>query len=117
MNNTVTNSVGTLSQFPNNQPRKFTIDGEDVLVVNVDGEVFAVNDTCTHGAVSLSEGEIDQCAIECWLHGSSFDLRTGAPKSLPATAAIETYAVTMSQDSDPEIFVSLSSQGVSNVSS
>ena len=39
------------------------------------GHVHAVNDTCTHANVSLSEGELDGCTLECWLHGSRFNMR------------------------------------------
>ena len=47
--------------------------------------MFAINDICSHANVSLSEGEVEDCTIECWLHGSRFDLRTGKPTGLPAT--------------------------------
>ena len=43
----------------------------------------ALNDICTHADVSLSEGEVDGCTLECWLHGSRFDLRTGKPVRPP----------------------------------
>ncbi len=100
--------IGFVSDFEDNKPRKFVLDGEDVLVVKVQDEFFAINDICTHGEVSLSEGEISGCAVECWLHGSSFDLRTGAPSGPPATTAVATYGVTLSGDDDnPSIFVSL----------
>ena len=57
------------------------------------GHVHAVNDTCTHANVSLSEGELDGCTLECWLHGSRFDLRTGKPTGLPATEPVATFPV------------------------
>ena len=41
--------------------------------------------TCSHAEVALSEGDVTDCQIECWLHGSMFDLRTGKPTNLPAT--------------------------------
>ncbi|GAB94480.1 3-phenylpropionate/trans-cinnamate dioxygenase ferredoxin subunit [Kineosphaera limosa] len=70
------------------------IGGEKVAMVRTaDGTVHAVQDTCTHGAVSLSEGEVEGCAIECWLHGSRFDLRTGKPLTPPATVPIRVYSV------------------------
>ena len=50
-----------------------------VFVRTADGDVHAVDDTCSHANVSLSEGELDGCTLECWLHGSRFDLRTGTP--------------------------------------
>jgi 3-phenylpropionate/trans-cinnamate dioxygenase ferredoxin subunit len=68
---------------------------EVALVHTEDGDFHAVSDICTHGAVSLSEGEIEGCTVECWLHGSRFDLRTGTPLSLPAVQPIAVYPVTI----------------------
>jgi len=97
------------SSLQDRKPFKVTIDGEDVLLAKVDDAVFAVSDICTHSEVSLSEGDIEGCAIECWLHGSSFDLRTGAASGPPATSDLQTYKVVIEEDqSDPMIFVSLS---------
>jgi 3-phenylpropionate/trans-cinnamate dioxygenase ferredoxin component len=62
------------------------------------GDLHAISDICSHQDVSLSEGEVDDCAIECWLHGSRFDLRTGAPSSLPATRPIPVYRLTVEGD-------------------
>ena len=70
------------------------IDGQAVAVVRAeDGSIHAVDDVCSHANVSLSEGEVEDRAIECWLHGSRFDLRTGAPTGLPATAPIAVFPV------------------------
>ncbi len=81
------------------------IGGEKVAMVRTqDGTVHAVQDTCTHGAVSLSEGEVDGCTLECWLHGSRFDLRTGKPLSPPATVPIRVYSVKIEGD---DVYVSL----------
>ena len=71
------------------------VDGVPVALVHTEGEVFAVNDVCSHADVSLSEGEVDGCTLECWLHGSRFDLRTGAPTGLPATVPVAVYPVTI----------------------
>jgi 3-phenylpropionate/trans-cinnamate dioxygenase ferredoxin subunit len=59
------------------------------------GEVFAITDDCSHADVALSEGEVDGCTLECWLHGSRFDLRTGEPTGLPATAPVAVHYVTV----------------------
>ncbi len=48
------------------------------------GDIHAIADTCSHADISLSEGEVEGCAIECWGHGSQFDLRSGQPLQLPA---------------------------------
>jgi 3-phenylpropionate/trans-cinnamate dioxygenase ferredoxin subunit len=65
------------------------------LVRDEDGDFHAISDICSHGQVSLSDGEVEGCAIECWLHGSTFDLRTGRPLSLPATQPVPVYPVTV----------------------
>ncbi|MEI2641896.1 MAG: non-heme iron oxygenase ferredoxin subunit [Candidatus Nanopelagicales bacterium] len=82
-----------LGDLRDKQPRRITIDGVPVAVVRVGTEVFAVNDTCSHAEVSLAEGEVSGCEIECWLHGSRFDLRTGEPSGPPAFESITTYPV------------------------
>lgn len=83
---------------------RLELDGADGSLVEVslvraeDGEYHAVNDICTHGQVSLSEGEVDGNTIECWLHGSVFDLMSGKPLSLPATQGVAVYPLTYDGD-------------------
>ena len=72
---------------------------EDGAVVPVavvrteDGEVYAISDICSHGEVSLSEGEVIGCEVECWAHGAHFDLRNGAATELPAIDPVPAYPV------------------------
>jgi len=63
------------------------------IVRTDDGEFYAIDDLCTHGEVSLSEGEVSGCFVECWAHGSRFDVRTGEPEDLPAIFPVKTYPV------------------------
>jgi 3-phenylpropionate/trans-cinnamate dioxygenase ferredoxin component len=65
------------------------------VVRSGDGELHAISDVCSHGAVSLSDGEVDHATIECALHGSRFDLRTGIPTGLPAVRPVPVYPVTV----------------------
>jgi len=74
-------------------PVATTVDGVAVAVVLHDDDVYAIHDECSHAAIPLSEGEVDGCEIECWLHGSRFDLRTGKPSGPPATEPVPTYPV------------------------
>ena len=87
----------TLADVPVDQPLAVTVDGYDVAVARSGegdaAEVFAVEDTCSHAAIALSEGEVADCTVECWLHGSRFDLRTGKPTGLPATEPVATFPV------------------------
>ncbi|MCZ4499838.1 MAG: hypothetical protein JWQ74_2391 [Marmoricola sp.] len=74
------------------------VDGLDVAVVR-DGEtVYAIEDQCSHAAVALSEGDVEGAAIECWMHGSRFDLRTGMPLGPPATEPVPVFAVQIAGD-------------------
>jgi 3-phenylpropionate/trans-cinnamate dioxygenase ferredoxin subunit len=73
--------------------------GEIDVVVARDGEeFFALQDLCSHAAVALSEGEVADCQIECWLHGSRFDLRTGKPTGMPATEPVAAFPVDVRPD-------------------
>jgi 3-phenylpropionate/trans-cinnamate dioxygenase ferredoxin component len=69
-----------------------------VALVRTGGEVFALHDVCSHEEVPLSEGEIYDHTVECWLHGSCFDLRTGAPTGPPAIKPVATYEVKIDGD-------------------
>ena len=64
-----------------------------VAVFNADGEYYAIDDTCTHQDASLADGWLEGCLIECPLHASAFDLRTGLPTCLPARQAVRTHQV------------------------
>ena len=72
---------------------RFDVDGVAVAVVRIGDDVYAIGDVCSHGLVSLSEGEV-LCAekeLECWKHGSSFSLETGEPQTLPATRPVPVF--------------------------
>jgi 3-phenylpropionate/trans-cinnamate dioxygenase ferredoxin subunit len=82
-----------LSEVPEDEALGVTLGRFDVAVARHGEEVFAVENICSHAAVALSEGEVEDCTIECWLHGSRFDLRTGKPSGLPATEPVATFPV------------------------
>ncbi|MBU39766.1 MAG: hypothetical protein CL430_04300 [Acidimicrobiaceae bacterium] len=84
-----------LSDLEEALPRCVEVEGEKVSMVLLNERVYALADTCSHEDVSLSEGEvdIDECALECWKHGSLFSLETGEALSLPATKGVKTYEV------------------------
>jgi 3-phenylpropionate/trans-cinnamate dioxygenase ferredoxin component len=64
-----------------------------IAVFNADGEFFAIDDTCTHQDASLADGWLEDCTVECPLHASRFDLRTGKPTAPPAKNPVRTYPV------------------------
>ena len=69
-----------------------------IAIIRVGGEIFALQDVCSHEEVPLSEGEIYDHTVECWLHGSCFDLRTGKPTAMPATVPVPVYPVKIEGD-------------------
>jgi len=77
------------------EARRFDVSGRRIALVRIGDAFFAVDDECSHEDYSLSEGEVwaEECEIECPRHGSTFDLRTGTPCSLPATQPIAVYEV------------------------
>jgi len=81
-----------LSDIPEGQALAVTV-GDLKLALVRDGEtVYAIKDACSHADVALSEGEVSGCTLECWLHGSQFDLRTGEPLSPPAISPVPIFA-------------------------
>lgn len=84
------------------------VGGTPVAIVHTecdDGAGFyAIYDECSHAQIALSEGEVEGCMLECWLHGSQFDLRTGEPTGLPATEPVPVYPVEVH---DGDIYISL----------
>ncbi|MER7790170.1 non-heme iron oxygenase ferredoxin subunit [Streptomyces sp. NPDC097640] len=89
-------------------PRRFEAEGVPITLVLTGQQVFAIHDTCSHSAVSLSEGEVDAFSIECWLHASRFDLRTGRPLDPPATRPVPVYPVRID---DGSVYVRLTGEG------
>ena len=92
--------AAALVDIPDGGALRVEVDGLPVALVRTQGEVFAIADRCSHADVALSEGEVLDCTIECWLHGSAFDLRTGAPTSLPATEPVPVYSVSVVGEGD-----------------
>jgi 3-phenylpropionate/trans-cinnamate dioxygenase ferredoxin subunit len=88
----------SVGDVPEGTAHRVIVDGEPIAVVHTQGEWFAVSDICSHADVSLAEGEVDGCTLECWLHGSRFDLRTGAPSGPPAVVPIPVYPVSVEGD-------------------
>ena len=87
-----------LTDLLDNKPHKYQLDGENICVVKVGDEVFAIGDTCSHSDASLSEGDLNGYKIECWLHGAEFDLRSGEAVTPPAIASVAKYKVKLDGD-------------------
>lgn len=89
----MTSTQIAFSNLTDGKPQKISLGDKDVCVARIGEEVFAVSDMCTHSEASLSEGDISNYKIECWLHGAEFDLRTGEAMTPPAVEALETFEV------------------------
>lgn len=90
--------VCPLGKLREDQPLRADIGQCPVCVVRSNGTVYALRDECTHEAVPLSDGEVAGGAIECWKHGSRFDLATGRALNRPATKPVDVYPVRIDGD-------------------
>ena len=94
--------VCTLSEVPNDGSLRIELPDVDLAIVRFDDEVYAIEDVCSHAEVALTDGDVDEVdgapTIECALHGSCFDLRTGEPTNLPATEPVPVYPVRVEGD-------------------
>ena len=78
------------------------VDGTAVLLCNVEGELYAIEDVCTHDGGELDQGVLEEDRIMCPRHGAYFDVRTGAALTLPAVIGVRTYGVRVEGD---DVFV------------
>lgn len=81
------------------QKKTVEVDGVEVVIANVDGEFYAVEDVCTHDGGPLGDGDLEGCQLICPRHGARFDVRTGKALTLPAFEPVATYTVKV-QDGD-----------------
>lgn len=82
------------------QARRFDLGKLRLCIVRIDDDWYAIDDTCTHQKISLSEGDVlaETRQIECWKHGSCFSLIDGHPDTLPATRPVATYELRIDGD-------------------
>src|SRR3954465_15655102 len=96
------------SEVPEDGALRVELPDVDVAIVDFEGELYAIEDVCSHAEVALSDGEVEEFdgapTIECALHGSCFDLRTGEPTNLPATEPVPVYPVRV-EGADPRAAV------------
>ena len=85
--------VTSVNDLPIGATKKFTLQSGDILLANVDGKIYAVDDMCTHEDSSLSLGCLKGELVSCTLHGSRFNVRTGEPMEEPATESLQRYKV------------------------
>lgn len=90
--------VAKLNEIPAGKTLRVVVEDTPVLLANVDGEIFAVDDRCSHEDFSLYRGCLKGEEVECSLHGARFNVRTGQPTHEPADCPIATYAVSIEGD-------------------
>jgi 3-phenylpropionate/trans-cinnamate dioxygenase ferredoxin subunit len=92
--------VCLLNELAPGQARIVVWEDLEIGVFNCGGELYAIEDRCSHDDGPLAEGTVDEaaCTVECPRHGSLFDLRTGKPKTLPAYVPVDTFSVLVDQD-------------------
>lgn len=100
--------ICAVDDIPKGKSIRVKLGDQAIAIVRTDsGEVKAINDKCSHGEISLSEGFVDDNTIECWAHGAKFSLDTGEALTLPAFEPVEVYPVIIEDDTifldyDPE---------------
>jgi 3-phenylpropionate/trans-cinnamate dioxygenase ferredoxin subunit len=90
----------SVEEFADCSAKRFDVGRHRIALVRIGEDFYAIGDTCSHAEISLSEGDVlcDEYEIECWKHGSTFDLKTGEPQSLPATKPVPVYSVSVEGD-------------------
>ena len=96
--------IANLSDVKQGQMFRANHNDTFILLTNINNEIFAIDDMCTHEDASLYKGALKGHCVECPLHGSHFDFRTGKPDGNPATEAVKTYKVEVKEN---EIFILL----------
>lgn len=100
--------LAPLSELPDGRGVRVEVGDHRIAVFRIGDDVYAIGDRCSHAEASLAEGELFGTDVECPRHGSEFDLRTGAPASLPATRPVPVYEAVVR---DGEVFVEIGNDG------
>ena len=85
--------VAEVSEIPPGDMKPVKVGKEEILLVNVDGEIHACDDVCSHSYASLSEGDLDGAEVQCPLHGAIFNVTSGEAITPPAVAALRLFEV------------------------
>ena len=95
--------VGKVSDILPGEMKKISADGKEILVVNINGDFYAIDDTCTHSGASLSEGQLQDSIVTCGWHGAQFDCKSGKLAKFPAKVNdLQSYNVILESD---EVFI------------
>jgi 3-phenylpropionate/trans-cinnamate dioxygenase ferredoxin subunit len=94
----VARAVAKRNEIPPGSTKRVVVDGTPLLICNVDGDFYAIEDVCTHDGGPLDQGELEGNRIMCPRHGALFDVTSGAALTLPAVIPLETYPVSTEGD-------------------
>ena len=94
-----------LSAVPEGEARGFTVAGREIVLCNVEGEIYALQGMCTHEELPLDGGEIEDGTLTCDWHGATFDVCSGRATGLPATVGLQVFETRV--DEEGRIFVTL----------
>jgi 3-phenylpropionate/trans-cinnamate dioxygenase ferredoxin subunit len=86
-------SAGREGDLPPGQVRVVQAGRNRLALCNVEGQLYCIDDVCTHDGGPLDQGELDGCEIECPRHGARFDVTTGQATCMPAVVPVKTYPV------------------------
>ena len=95
--------VAALSEIAPGTTKRVELAGMSMLLCNVDGSVYAIEDVCTHDGGPLDQGELEGACVVCPRHGATFDVRNGAP-TMPAVMPVATFPVDLRGD---DVYVEL----------
>ena len=91
--------VGKTTEIIPGQMKKVSVDGNEIVIINIDGDYFSIDDTCTHAGGSLSEGELDGSTVICDWHGAQFDCKNGKLIKFPAKIDdLKSYKIVVESD-------------------
>lgn len=93
------------SELSTTEARAFTVAGREIVLCDVDGEIYALDGICTHEDLPLDGGEVDDGILECPWHGAMYEVCTGKVRALPATRPLETFPVRV--DEEGNVFITI----------
>lgn len=96
--------VAAASEVPAGGLRAVSTDAGPVVLANVDGDIYALEDRCSHQDYPLSAGELEHDELECTFHGARFDVCSGRALQLPAIGPVRTFEVDVRDD---DVFIRL----------